>query len=249
MDFTGTPGLRGGGLEQGRQDSQTDRGWRPVSGDSDEKVPREFRARAVPLCGGAGSWAELSITCSRGRWARRLAGNQRYQGWRQWGSRLSQANAEGQLKTRGHLQVLSAAPFGPNAEWLGLQKTSSAPAGHAHCLTMPFSTYKLMERLTPPETINKKETERENVEVPTYLLSDTRAHWPWHGYAGAQGSRRWQRGTVGERKRRVLAREEELMSRKLCTTTCVTDMLHAPEEGPDSEIRQQRNQSREIAGR
>lgn len=41
---------------------------------------------------------------------------------------------------------------------------------------MPFSTYKLMERLTPPETINKKETERENVEVPTYLLSDTRAH-------------------------------------------------------------------------
>lgn len=155
----------------------------------------------------------------RGKWARRQAQDYPTKGW---------LNAECQLKTLGHLSVHFSSTIQSKHRMVGLAKDIHSSYLEAMS-TVWWCQFHLQANkvLNTPRDHLKKGAKRENVEVPTYLLSDTHAHWPWHVYAGST-RRQWE--TVGERKRRVLAREKELtVSCKLCITRYVSNTFHAPQ--------------------
>lgn len=199
MDCTRDPGPEENGQRVvGREIRQAGRwGWRPVSRErQQEKVLQELRGRAGALSRDSaemgGLWRQLRFL-ELSSWLR-VQEEMGYAGKPRTNSEVT--NAECQLKTLDTSQSTQH-HSSPNTEWLGLQKTSTAYLeGRVHCLMMSGFHLQANKVLNTPRD-HLKRSQRENVEVPTYLLSDTRpltlAWLPWEAQAGSGE-------TVGERK-------------------------------------------------
>ena len=113
-------------------------------------------------------------------------------------------NAECQLKTLGRLSVHSAAPFSPNTEWLGLQKTSIAYLEAMSTVWWCQFHLQAKKVLNTPRDHLKKEPREKTLKYPPIYYQ---IHTPIDLGMATREAQGGSGETVGEKEESVSQRE------------------------------------------